>query len=72
MRERGDRMSGADATTLPMRRGKLSLETKDELNKVLWSGLVSSDLLHCLRSTSRRVAIMEPSRREGTDVGVVS
>lgn len=41
------------------------------LNELSRQG-VSSDLLHCLSSTSSRVAIMEPRRRQGTDVGVVS
>lgn len=33
MRERGDRMSGAVATTLPVQRGRRWLETEDELEQ---------------------------------------
>lgn len=73
MRERGDRMSGAVATTLSG--GKRETFVVDEgvrMRRKVHKTNVSSDLLHCLRSTSRRVAIMEPRRRQGMDVGVVS
>lgn len=82
IRERSDRMSGAVATTLVIWnlqfiRDNASEELPEVYSATLrkpWNSVkyMKSDLLHCLRRISRRVAITDPRRRQGADLGVVS
>lgn len=71
MRERGDKMSGAAATTLKSHRERTPLVQAEALNFPS-SNLGSTHFFQCLRRMRSSVAIMDPSRRQGTDMGVVS